>query len=129
MRNIKLATEWTEKADVFLNDAEKHLAEGHYWLTCFEAHQAAELYLKSLIVSLTGLHPYTHDLVELIDALRDIELEVSDDLIVACEILTPHYTLSRYPGRRTITYTRTRAERCLSLARRVVEWVKNIADP
>lgn len=129
MKNIKLSTEWVEKAEVFLNDAEKHLVEGHFWLTCFEAHQAAELYLKSLIVSITGFHPYTHDLLELIDAVRGIGIEIGEDMVIACEILTPHYTLSRYPGKRAITYTRARAERCLSLARRIVEWVKSIADP
>lgn len=129
MKNIKLASEWVEKADVFLSDAERHLAEGHFWLTCFESHQAAELYLKSLIVSITGFHPYTHDLVELVDVVRGIGLEVGEDMVIACEILTPHYTLSRYPGRRVITYTKDRAERCLSLAKSVAEWVKKIADP
>ncbi|MEM2234960.1 MAG: HEPN domain-containing protein [Desulfurococcaceae archaeon] len=129
MKGIKFAPEWIERAEVFLNDAEKHLTEGHFWLTCFEAHQSAEFYLKSLIVSTTGFHPYTHDLVELIDVTKGIGVEVGEDIVTACEILTPHYTLSRYPGRRAITYTRARAERCLSLAKKIVEWVKSIADP
>lgn len=129
MKSIKLASEWVEKAEVFLGDAERHLAEGHFWLTCFEAHQAAELYLRSLIASVTGFHPYTHDLVELVDAVRGIGLEAGEDVVTACEILTPHYTLSRYPGRRAIVYTKSRAERCLLFAKRVIEWVKGVADP
>lgn len=128
MRNIKLQMEWVEKANVFIDDAERHLVEGHYWLTCFESHQAVELYLKSLIVSLTGFHPYTHDLLELIDALRGIGLDVEEEIVIACEILTPHYTLSRYPGRRVLTYTKSRAERCLTFAKRVIDWVKKVAD-
>ncbi|MDT7890109.1 MAG: HEPN domain-containing protein [Desulfurococcales archaeon] len=51
MSRYKLDPEWREKADIFLEDAARHLSEGHYWLTCFEAHQDAELYLKPLIVS------------------------------------------------------------------------------
>ncbi|MEZ0345803.1 MAG: HEPN domain-containing protein [Infirmifilum sp.] len=129
MRKIRLASEWVEKAEVFLSDSEKHLGEGHYWLVCFEAHQAAELYLKSLLVSITGFHPYTHDLLELLDAVKSIGVEVEDDVITACEILTPHYILSRYPGKRAIAYTKTRAERCVFYAKKIVEWVKRFADP
>lgn len=32
------------KTDVFLNDAERHIAEEHFWFTRFEPHQVAELY-------------------------------------------------------------------------------------
>ncbi|MEM3982796.1 MAG: HEPN domain-containing protein [Thermofilum sp.] len=56
LKGVGLPMEWVEKAEVFLGDAERHLAEGHLWLTCFESHRAAELYLKSLIVAV-GLHP------------------------------------------------------------------------
>lgn len=129
MRGLKLPDDWVEKADVFLSDAERHLVEGHYWLVCFEAHQAAELYLKSLIVSLTGFHPYTHDLFELADTLRGLELKVEDEVLIACDALTPHYTFSRYPGRKAITYTRERAERCLLYSKRIITWVKGVADP
>lgn len=121
--------DWVEKAEVFLGNAERHLLEGHYWLVCFEAHQAAELYLKSLIVSLTGFHPYTHDLFELADTLRGLGIDISDDVYNACEALTPHYTLSRYPGRRAISYTKGRAERCLLYSERIISWVKEVADP
>ncbi|MGC9149470.1 MAG: HEPN domain-containing protein [Sulfolobales archaeon] len=37
--------------------------------------------------------------------------------------------MARYPGRRSIKYTRERAERCLDSAKRIIEWVKKIADP
>ncbi|MDK6028730.1 HEPN domain-containing protein [Ignisphaera sp. 4213-co] len=129
MKSLKLLVDWIEKADIFLSDAEKHLAEGHYWLVCFESHQAAELYPKSLIVSATGFHPYTHDLLELVDALKSIGINVEEDIVIASDLLTPHYTLSRYPGRKTIKYNRERAERCLGSAKKVVEWVKRVADP
>ncbi len=129
MKGFKLSVEWIEKADVFLNDAERHLANGDFWLTCFEAHQAAEFYLKSLLVSITGLHPYTHDLSELIDSLIEAGFDASEEVKVSSELLTPHYTLLRYPGKRTIRYTKDRADRCLKSARIITEWVKNVADP
>jgi HEPN domain-containing protein len=67
LRGVRLSVEWVEKAEVFLREARKHFGEGIHWLTYFEAHQASELYLKTLLVSLTGLHPYTHDLSELLE--------------------------------------------------------------
>ncbi|RLF14457.1 MAG: DNA-binding protein, partial [Thermoprotei archaeon] len=54
---MKLPDEWVEKADFLIKDAERHLEEGVYWITCFEAQQAAELYLKALHLALTELHP------------------------------------------------------------------------
>jgi len=70
MPGLELPADWIEKAEVFLVNAERHLGEGVYWLACFEAHQASELYLKALIVALTGSHPYTHDLTERLTCWR-----------------------------------------------------------
>ncbi len=125
---MELPAEWVEKADFLLRDAEKHLSEGVYWIVCFETQQAAELYLKGLHVALTGLHPYTHDLVELLDSLRDLGLNPPENLYSYADALTPHYTMSRYPGRKPVTYNRGLAERCIRYAKRIVEWVKEEAS-
>lgn len=98
-----------------------------YWMTCFEAQQAAELYPEALCLALTALHPYTHDLVELIESLRDAGLEPPEELYTYADALTPHYTMARYPGRKPVGYNRGLAERCLRYARRIVEWVKKEA--
>jgi len=79
---LKLPTEWVDKAEFLLRDAEAHMCEGVYWMTCFEAQQAAELYLKALSLALTGLYPYTHDLVELLEALKELGLNPPDILYV-----------------------------------------------
>jgi len=121
---LKLPSEWVDKADFLLKDAERHLSEGVYWIACFQAQQAAELYLKALHLALTGLHPYTHDLVELLDSLKDLGLEPPEDLYAYADALTPHYTMSRYPGRKPVTYNRGLAERCIKYARKVIEWIK-----
>jgi len=103
--------------------------------------------LKALHLALTGLHPYTHDLVELLDTLKDLDLEPpQDDLVelldtlkdldleppqdlyLYADALTPHYTMSRYPGRKPLTYNKGLAERCIGYARRIIEWVKEQAS-
>ncbi len=124
---MTLPREWVEKAEVFLRDAERHLEEGHYWLSCFDSQQAAELYLKALLVALTGLHPFTHDLVELLTSLRELGLKVPSELYTYADALTPHYTMSRYPGRKPLRYNKGLAERCLGYARSIIEWVKRQA--
>lgn len=40
-------------------DAKKHLRDGNFWLSYFDSHQAAEFYLKALMVAVMGFHPYT----------------------------------------------------------------------
>jgi HEPN domain-containing protein len=129
LRGVRLSVEWVEKAEVFLREARRHFGEGIYWLTCFEAHQASELYLRALLVSLTGLHPYTHDLSELLDSLKALEIDVPRDVALVAELLTPHYTLARYPGKRVYTYNSTRASLCIESCEKIVSWVKSVADP
>ena len=114
---------------MFLEEAERNLSLGRYRLTCFEAQQAAELYLRALLVALTGSHPYTHDLVEPMEALEAAGVEVPGELRLYGDALSPHYTLARYPGRKPIVYDRGRGERCLEQARVIVGWVERIADP
>ncbi|AEM38646.1 HEPN domain protein [Pyrolobus fumarii 1A] len=127
MPRYKLPEEWVEKARVFVEDAERHIEAGHYWLACFEAQQAAELYLKALITAVAGVHPFTHDLVELLEALRDLGFNVPEELYVYADALTPHYTLARYPGRKPVTYNKGLAKRCVRYARILIEWVESQA--
>ena len=78
-----------EKAQVFLEEAERNRSLGYYWLVCFEAQQAAELYLRALLVALSGAHPCTRDLVELLEALESLGISVPDELRVYGDALTP----------------------------------------
>ena len=125
---MELPREWVEKGDAFLRDAERHVEDGVYWLSCFEAQQAAELYLKALIVAIAGTHPFTHDLAELLSAIESLGIAVPGDLYVYADALTGEYTLARYPARKPRTYNKGSAERCVSYARRIVEWVKSVAQ-
>ena len=124
---MTLPSEWVEKAQVLFLGAERHLREGHYWLACFEAQQAAELYLEALLVSLTGTHPFTHDLVELLEAPRSLGLRVPEELYTYADALTPHYTMARYPGRKPVRYDKGLGERCIKYAERIIEWAEEQA--
>lgn len=68
------------------------------WLAtaCFHAHQAAEKYLKAVLVMLGTAPPRTHDL----DLLADfIEANISPwDIREASLILTQYAVDARYPG-------------------------------
>ncbi|MEM4029621.1 MAG: HEPN domain-containing protein [Thermofilaceae archaeon] len=125
---MELPGEWVEKADVFLREAKRHIEEGIYWLSCFEAQQAAELYLKALHVAAAGLYLFTHDLSELLESLKALNFNPPDDLFVIADALTAHYTLLRYPGRKPVSYTKSLAERCVSYAEKIIEWVKRVSE-
>ena len=125
---MKLPKEWVDKAAVFMKDASRHLRDGAYWLTCFNAHQAAELYLKAFCVALTGLYPFTHDLVELLECLKTLDLKVPRKLYTYADALTRHYTIARYPGRKPVKYDRNLARRCLKYAKEIIKWVEKEAS-
>lgn len=118
-----LPREWLEKAEFFRREAKRHLEEGVYWAACFEAQQAAELYLKALQVALTGSHDFTHDLSKLLEGLEALGLRPPRGLYAAADALTPHYTMARYPGRKPVVYDRRTAERCIGYMEAIVEWV------
>jgi len=99
-------------------------------LACFEAHHASELYLDVLLVSLTGPHLYTHGLSELLDSLKALGIDIPRDVALASELLTPHYTLARYPGKElTHINNNARASLCIESCEKIISWVKSFAYP
>ena len=125
---MELSKEWIERANFLMKQAKENLEEGVYWFVCFEVHQAVEFYLKALSLSLVGIHPYTHDLVELLEFLKEAGLDTPEELYPLADALTPHYTLSRYPGRSPITYDREKAERCLAYGEKIISWVREATE-
>lgn len=87
---------WIKRADEDLAVA-RHALEVPWLATaCFHAHQAAEKYLKAVLVMLNTTPPRTHDL----DLLADlIEANVSPlDIREASLVLTQYAVDARYPG-------------------------------
>ena len=119
--------EWFERAEVFLKEAESLLERGVYWFACFCAHQAAEFYLKGFLHVVTGSYPPVHDLVKLVhEVARVTSCEPPREVLRAAFLLTPHYSESRYPGTRPVTYDKSTAELCLESARLIISWVQQL---
>lgn len=60
--------------------------------------QAAEKALKAVQVARGAMPHKSHDLLLLLIACRESGAAFADDLSVACRILTPFASVSRYPG-------------------------------
>lgn len=127
-KKTMLPKEWVERAEFFRREARRHLSERIYWAVCFEAQQAAELYLKALQIMLVGVHEFTHDLSRLLGFLEDAGLKVPRELYAAADSLTPHYTMARYPGRKPIVYDERMAKRCIEYMEEIIRWVVDEAS-
>jgi len=46
-----------KKAMDLLEVARESFEKGRFWLACFSAHQAVELYLKGVLFELAGTYP------------------------------------------------------------------------
>lgn len=127
-KRTMLPKEWVERAEFFRKEARRHLGERVYWAVCFEAQQAAELYLKALQMMLVGVHEFTHDLSRLLGFLEDAGLKIPRELYAAADSLTPHYTMARYPGRKPIVYDERTARRCIEYMEEIIRWVVDEAS-
>lgn len=78
------------------------------------------------MVKLVGSYPFTHSLVELLNALEELGYRVSEELYTVAEALEKHYTRARYPGAGLAHYDERVAMRCLSYAEKIKELVEEI---
>lgn len=92
------AREWKAKADGDLRSARTllELDPPETDAVAFHCQQAAEKYLKALLVALGVDPPRTHDLGVLRELASDRYPEV-EDLQEACDYLTPFVVQVRYP--------------------------------
>ena len=90
---------------------------------CFHAQQAAEKALKAVCVARGVRFPLTHDIAELIDALRDDGAEVPDSLEAADE-LSDYAVKTRYPGVPARPIVERDRRRAVALAGAVLKWAK-----
>ena len=112
-----------------LNHAEHCITTGDYDLASFLAEQAVQLYLKSIILELTGEVPRTHVIRQLFHILRTIikNKEHIDEfmrknrrLLVGLE---EAYLASRYLFR---IYEKEEAEELVNFAKEVINFVRDI---
>jgi len=119
-----------KKSKMFLNSAKGNIERKLYDVACFDADQAAQLFLKAHILKFIGFVPRTHGIRTLLGHLASvpkinkttITRFVSDhrsDLIM----LEVAYLRSRYSGE---AYNRQDAKECIEVAEKVIELVRRV---
>jgi HEPN domain-containing protein len=106
-----------------LDTAEKLLRIETYYASVFFSEQAAEKALKALHIERKRRMEFTHDLIELAEAL-----EAPPSIVEAAVELGPDYVISRYPNAANAVparlYNAESAQRHLGYAQGVIGWVK-----
>ena len=120
------AQAWLEQAEHDLAAARDSLAAGHFEWVCFQSQQAAEKALKAYLLTAGRSHQRTHAVTELLDECVRIEPEF--ERIRPSMELDQYYVSTRYPdalagGPPYRAFTQRTAERCLSLASSLIEFV------
>lgn len=124
-----LVRQWVVKADSDLRAAEQ-LLEAEVPIpevVAFHCQQAAEKYLKALLVRHQVQFPKTHDVRQLLDLLSAIEPDTAISLEEAA-VLTPYGVEIRYPGDFPEVGPGEEA-RLLGLATRVKDAVSGLLKP
>lgn len=116
---------WKGKAMRFRESSLAELREGRYDTASFAAHQAVELYLKGVLIERTGMRPYTHSLIELIDLLKAIGLEVAPEVEECVKELEPHYLQARYPDARLREYAEEEAARAVECMEVILDFLRS----
>jgi uncharacterized protein len=117
--------EWLDSAERDLRMCRFHveLADDSWDFVCFWAQQTAEKHMKALLVS-RRVHPdRTHDLTDVLAALRRAGCELPE-ADADCALLRPYAVATRYPGGPDLEEEHGRA--ALAAAERIVSAVKDL---
>ncbi len=124
-----LVAEWVAKAEKDFQTAARLVGEGAYFqeIVGFHSQQAAEKYLKALLVRRQVEFPRTHDIGKLLDLVATIDSSTAEFLRDA-DILTPFGVKIRYPGDAPEMLASEEAA-AVELARRVKDSVMALLGP
>ncbi|MCD6085275.1 MAG: HEPN domain-containing protein [Desulfurococcales archaeon] len=118
-----------ERALTMLRASKHHLGVGDYDLASFLAEQAAQLYLKYVVLKITGEVPRTHSIRELLQILGKItkkENKVIEFIRVRRSMLIrleEAYLASRYLFRR---YDRDEVKELVEFAEELINYVRDL---
>lgn len=93
---------------------------------CFHGQQAAEKYVKVLLIQRWKPPPRTHDLAELAGAARTIGYPLPD-LATECKLLKAYAVGARYPEDLPLPNDAT-GRAVLAASQRIIELVKELVD-
>jgi len=119
-----------KKSKMFLNSAKGNIERKLYDVACFEADQAAQLFLKANILKFGGVVPRTHGIRTLLGHLASIpEIDKKTLTKFAAQhrsdliMLEDAYLRSRYSGE---AYNRQDAKKCVEVAESVIRLVRRL---
>jgi HEPN domain-containing protein len=126
----EIAARWFEQARRDLAAARDSVAAGHCEWACFQAQQAAEKMLKGYLLDAGRAHPVTHSVKTLIAECEKLRPAFRE--IRASAELDRHYVTTRYPDALPDDipanhFDEEAADRCLSLASSVIEFVTRLS--
>lgn len=120
-----------ERAKTFLKYAKEALERGDFDFACFLSEQAAQLFVKSVMLELVGEIPRSHRVRELLHLLSKSVPEMEESITEfvrrnreALRALDDAYITSRYlPS----TYTREDADVLVKLADDLIEFLGRVS--
>ncbi len=122
----ELARQWLTKAQNDLLNADNNLNAEQTPLdtVCFHCQQAAEKMLKAFLVGNGRPHPFTHDLLLLLQHVLPIHAN-AEQLRDALSLLMPYAVEIRYPGDE-FTPTEDDAKEARQAAEEVLTWLRAV---
>lgn len=118
--------EWLRFSNMDLDSA-KYLLENMHpaplEVICYHCQQAAEKFIKAVIISFDIEIEKTHDLVRLINILRK-STEIPEIIVDSAEMLTQFATKSRYPQSFSVDERQTR--NAILHAERIKIWAEQL---
>jgi len=125
---LRRVADWLRQADAALSQARDSKEDGHYWASCFFAHQATEYAAKALLESL-GVESRGHSVSSLLDKARELGIEIPEEMRRKALSLDRHYIQSRYvntfySGAPVDYYSLEDAEKALREAEELVRYLK-----
>jgi HEPN domain-containing protein len=117
-----------KRARAFLEAAEFSIQRGNYDLAAFNAEQASQLYLKSVLLEFVGDYPRTHSAIALLKELERIDPTVGEFLAKekrGLHNLEDSYLMSRYFYK---LFDREDGDYLVSLAKEVMTLCERIRE-
>ena len=128
MADAKIVQEWLARADDDSAFVSSILNDTTFFAqVCFHLHQAAEKYLKAIIVARDLEFKKVHDLKFLLNTCLKSEpslAELSDD----CAFLNRYYIDTRYPVHWVANYTKEETLKAKAAVERIADQVKVVLD-
>jgi HEPN domain-containing protein len=120
------SADWLAQAVRDLEQAEESRQAGRHEWACFAAHQSAEKAVKALHLHL-GQEAWGHVVARL---LRDLPLEVPEEIVERARVLDNFYIPTRYPnghseGAPFEHYGRLQSEEAIKHASSILEFVRS----